>query len=310
MSDDVAYGDTPPHRRPARSTKLIRVTTDAFPEVGTRTGAYLLEDVGDYIRLGAPNCSSFSDQCAKATDADWALKQWFGDDYEKVEVPLRLARGQFHPRIWRNGIDARGVLRREDLNDARPRAIAFHRIQSQLQEIFEVVTPRRCSAAAHGAAIEQTLTLCAREVEALFRNAYDANRGSRNPEHDISDWHELLALMKLDAWKAQLSYFPEWQWVQPFQNWSAHRAPFWWTANNKFKHDDAKRWLADLESVISAACAIRILLEAMFGPGIAELIPPTGLADIAITGRPIWDADEVYFPPLGEEPLQAVPAIP
>ena len=67
--------------------------------------------------------------------------------------------------------------------------------------------------------------------------------------------------------------------------------------------------MANLEATINAVCAVRILLEAQFGPGIEELLPPVGLGDVVITRRPDWSAVELYFPPAQGAPLQPIPAL-
>jgi hypothetical protein len=184
--------------------------------------------------------------------------------------------------------------------------LSFHRIQKQLMEVFEVVTPGRENAAAHGAGIQQVLALAAFEIEALLSQAFRAN--STSPKSDMSNWIALAKPMRLGEWEAKLPYFPEWQWVRPFaQRTSA--VPRWWTAYNKLKHEPDRRWKADLEAAISATCAVRILLEAHFGPGIRSLLIPAGPAEVEITRRPRWAPDEVYFAPLGNNSLTPILAL-
>jgi hypothetical protein len=115
--------------------------------------------------------------------------------------------------------------------------------------------------------------------------------------------------MRLGEWSAALCHFPEWGTISPFRDWTAGQAPSWWTANNKFKHEEELSGRANLGAAIAAMAAIRILLEGQFGAGVEKFLPDAGLTTIDITGRPKWSADEAYFAPARGEPLVAVPAI-
>lgn len=224
--------------------------------------------------------------------------------------------GQYHPRIFRNGISPEFLpdgppwrVRSEDKAIARTRCVAFHRIQRQLLEVFEVVAPIRAHETVFGAAIQQVLTLAAREVETLLRAAFEKNAPNFNGRSTIRHWHQLHAPMRLGEWSAVLGHYPEWGTISPFRDWTAGQAPSWWTANNKFKHEEEQSCQANLGAAIAAMSAIRILLEVQFGPGIEELLPDAGLTTINITNRPKWSADELYFVPARGEELRSVPAL-
>ena len=224
--------------------------------------------------------------------------------------------GQYHPRIYRNGISPEFLpagsssrVRSEDRTAARTRSVAFHRIQRQLLEVFEMVSPIRAHETVFGAGIQQVLTLAAREVETLLRAAFEENAPSSNGHSNIKNWHRLHEPMRLGEWSAVLRHFPEWGALSPFCDWTANHAPSWWTANNKFKHEEDQSGRANLGAAIEAMSAIRILLEAQFGPGVEEFLPDAGLTTIDITDRPKWSTDELYFAPSRGEPLVAVPAL-
>jgi hypothetical protein len=309
-SNAILDGDVPV------STELLRVTFGGFP-VLHEPRCYLFEDIGESVRLTPQQGTGerIEYRTKHTATPRECLIQWFREPDTVEFLPLGMKRGEYHPFIWRNGIcaeqtegvDAESIaVRAVDLPLVRPRMLSFHRIQKQLMEVFEVVTPGRENAAAHGAGIQQVLALAAFEIEALLSQAFRAN--SASTRSDMSNWIALAKPMRLAEWQAILPYFPEWQWVRPF----AHRSsavPPWWTAYNKLKHEPERRWKADLEAAISATCAVRILLEAQFGPGIQSLLIPGGPAEVEITERPRWAPEEVYFAPLSGKPLTPIPAL-
>lgn len=290
MCDD----EVPLEARVARTTLMVEIDVPYVLPV-------LVEDLGDFVRMvlpvGQPGPHHLQ---VPINDYRSALRQVFGRNINDRVVTQLHPRGAFHPRIWRNGIASAEPsapdlpVRSEDLEVVRPRAIAFHRIQRQLADLFEVVTPARSNSAVYGPAISQILATCAMEVEALMRAVFEANTGKA--ESNVNDWHRLLPHMRLDEWQTELSYFPEWSWIRPFYGWSQHRPPDWWTANNKLKHEATRSWRADLGTVIAAAAAILVLLEAQFGPRVTYMLPNAGLAQMTITARANWSSSELYFP--------------
>lgn len=283
---------------------------------------YLLEDIGEYARLTPQQGSTelIQYQQKYTGTARDCLRQWFGKDDQIEFEPVGLKRGEHHPFVWRNGISATQLegseaahprLRDEDVPLVRPMMLSFHRVQRLLLDVFETVTPSRENAAAHGAGIQNVLALAAFEIEALMGQAFRANCASQNSDRsDMGDWVALSKPMRLAEWETVLPYFPEWQWVRPFNQSNNNGVPSWWTAYNKLKHERSRRSRANLEAAVTATCAIRILLEAQFGSGIESLLIPAGPADIAISRRPNWRSDEVYFAPLRGRPLISVPIFP
>lgn len=220
-------------------------------------------------------------------------------------VQATLLPGEYHPRIWRNGISKDAIDTRDaastapsEMTEVRQRVVALHRLQRQLADAFEVVTPLRAHAAVHGEAIGQILALAAFEIERLLRSAYIANHpsgvvGSRDLL-TLDDFFALAAPMRLSEWEVRLAYYDEWGPIRPFSTWARSSAPTWWTAYNNRKHKSLGAQLAD---AIECVAGVRILVEAEFGPIAAELLPGAGVADLQVLARPEWLPEELYFPP-------------
>jgi hypothetical protein len=226
-------------------------------------------------------------------------------------APLEFAQlmpGEYHPRVWRNGIsvswieDSAVAFNKTELAVIRERIIALHRIQRQLAEIFEVITPTPSHAQVHGEAIGQILTLAATETERLLKECYVANspptdRGKLFRELKMGNLHSLHRPMRLGEWEVCLPYYDDWPPFRPFADWTQAAVPAWWTAYNSRKHNPNRRDAANLESAISSVAAVRILLEVEFGPGIEALLPPAGPASISVRSTPSWSGIELYSSP-------------
>lgn len=228
-------------------------------------------------------------------------------DFRPV-VAAQLLPGEFHPRIWRNGISAAPIKPNTaptnvtDLPTIRQRVIALHRIQRQLEEVFEVVTPNVAHANVFGEATGQILTLAATEVEQLLKETFVANsrpadRARLFDTLNMGRMFPLVQPMRLGEWEARLQFFDDWPASRPFATWTNAAVPAWWTAYNARKHDPNGRNASTLQHAISAVIAVRILLEAEFGPGVESLMPQTGTSTMNVTTRPAWDDVELYSPP-------------
>lgn len=306
---------------PTVDSMLIEVTYHQFAGgVGGKPEACWVELSGGHVHLipaqRSPNdvvrrpCQggSLYDEVCSALSSNVSWKPVTLKKLQRV--------GQYHPRIFRNGISAEFLparapckVRSEDRAAVRTRCVAFHRIQRQLLEVFEMVSPIRQHETVFGAGIQQVLTLAAREVETLLRAAFEENAPSFTRNPNINNWHGLHEPMRLGEWSAALRHFPEWGTISPFCDWTISQAPSWWTANNKFKHEEELSGRANLGAAIAAMAAIRILLEGQFGPGVEEFLPDAGLTIIDITSRPRWSVDELYFAPARGEPLVLVPTL-
>lgn len=309
------------HSDPAKNSTLIEVTYSQFSEcIDGESDAFWVELAdGDLLLIPAQRSPS---DVQRRTRSGLSLPEEISNALSSSVswhpvIPKKLQRpGQYHPRIFRNGISTEFLparfgckVRSEDRTAARTRCVAFHRIQRQLLDVFEMVSPIRPHEAVFGAGIQQVLTLAAREVETLLRAAFDGNCPSSNALSNIKSWFALREPMRLGEWDAVLRHFPEWGVISPFREWTATHAPLWWTANNKFKHDDEMSGRANLGAAIAAMSAIRVLLDAQFGTGVEEFLPDAGLTELDIVHRPKWSVEELYFVPLQGESLEAVPAL-
>jgi hypothetical protein len=218
--------------------------------------------------------------------------EWFGE-HARLK-PTTLRRGQVHPRVWRNGHSATPIdkyyrckIPDKELQAARPRVVAFHRIQRQLLDVFDYVTPRKANELAFGAAIQQLLAITAIEVETLLREAYRLNCSAAIDRSNIVNWYRLAAPMRLGEWRATLVHFTDF----------GELARFFLSAS------------ANLSAVINAVSAARILLEAQFGSGIHDILPDAGLSALQITYEPDWTVEEMYFCPLPGDDTCNVPAL-
>ena len=306
---------------PVENLMLIEVTYHQFAGgLGGEPDALWVELADDNVRL-TPAQHSPNDVQRRTRQGlsllDEVSNALSGNVSWRPVTPKKLQRpGQYHPRIFRNGISTEFLsarfscrVRSEDRTAARTRCVAFHRIQRQLLDVFEMVSPIRLHEAVFGAGIQQVLTLAAREVETLLRAGFESNCRSSNTLSNIKSWSTLREPMRLGEWDAVLRHFPEWGAISPFRDWTTAQAPSWWTANNKFKHDEEMSSRANLGAAIAAMSAVRILLDAQFGAGVDEFLPDAGLTAIDIVGRPKWSIEELYFPPPQGESLVPVPAL-
>lgn len=306
---------------PAVNLMLIEVTYHLFAGgIGGEPDAAWVELSGGHVHLThaqhSPN-DGVRRPCQGGSLRDEVSSALSSNISWRPVTPKKLQRpGQYHPRIFRNGISAEFLsagslckVRPEDRTAARTRCVTFHRIQRQLLDVFEMVSPIKGHEAVFGAGIQQVLTLAAREVETLFRAAFEENCPNTNTPSNINAWYALREPMQLSEWHAVLRHFPDWGAIFPFRDWTTGQAPSWWTANNKFKHEEEMSARANLGAAISAISAIRILLDAQFGPGVEEFLPDAGLTTIDIAGRPKWAAEDLYFAPPRGEPLVPVLAL-
>jgi len=237
-----------------------------------------------------------------------ALQRVFPDSTDHGPlVPAQLLPGEYHPRIWRNGIDATWIrdntsaMNTGAIPTIRQRVIALHRIQRQLENVFEVVTPNTEHAEVYGEATGQILTLAATEIEQLLKEVFVANSDPAQRAHlfrslNMGALFALVAPMRLREWEARLQFFDDWPAIRPFEAWTNGAVPPWWTAYNARKHDPAGRSESTLINAISAVAAVHVLLEAQFGPGIENLLLQTGTSTLGITAKPTWADVELYSP--------------
>jgi len=305
--------DTDPHRIPAIDARLIDLS---IPDQPPDQNAFLIEDIGTQFRIVPSQGNScgvrYWEKLGRSFEG--ILRESFGE-HARLK-PATLRRGQVHPRIWRNGQSVTPIdnnyrckMLDRELQAARPRIVAFHRIQRQLLDVFDYVTPCKENEPTFGAAIQQLLSIASIEVETLLREAYRLNCPTKLERSSITDWHKLAGPMRLKEWRAKLEHFSDFGDLAPFDNWSESAAPKWWTANNKLKHDVSLSQSANLGAVVNAVCAVRILLEAQFGSGIHDILPDAGLSTLQIAYEPDWTVEEMYFHPLPGNEIAHVPAL-
>lgn len=216
-----------------------------------------------------------------------------------------LLPGEYHRRIWRNGIvdgwmpNKRKHIRcyAPDFPELRSRCIALHQIQKILAGVFEVVTPGPGHDEMSGGVLRQLLLLSAVEVEGLLKGVYRANQATPTGNANINTYARLVAPMRLNEWGASFSYFDESGVARPFDRWSVGQPPRWWTAYNALKHEPTHP--VRYRDVLDACLAVRVLLEAQFGPFAETVLPEAGLAAIEIVASPTWETEEMYYPSIG-----------
>lgn len=239
---------------PPRATSPISLMTCNIPGVGTVGDVehLMFEEADGYIVILSPQGEPTGRHKARADGRpiqDVAEETYHSAPDVRL-VPAVLLPGEYHPRIWRNGISPGVIGVREarsvkpvELVDLRQRVVALHRIQRQLAAVFEVVTPTDAQRAVVGEAIGQILALAAFEVERLLREAYVANcspvRLARRDRLTMGDFHALAQPMRLAEWAACLEFYDDWGEVRPFASWTGSAVPAWWTAYNRRKHDPA-----------------------------------------------------------------------
>lgn len=301
-----------PTTAPTRASSPIWLMTCDVPGIGPGDVEHLMFDEADqaYVAILSPQGSPSARRKARR---DGRSIQEIAEEMYHMAPDIRLAPaallpGEYHPRIWRNGIAGEVIdvkharsAKPAELVELRQRVVALHRIQRQLADVFEVVTPNDAHRGVAGEAIGQILALAAFEVERLLREAYVANcspqRLAARDRLTMGNFSALAPPMRLAEWAACLEFYDEWGEVRPFVTWTGGAVPAWWTAYNRRKHDPAGAASANLENMIACVVAVRVLLEAEFGPVVESLVPEEGIASIRVTARPTWSPEELYFPP-------------
>jgi hypothetical protein len=199
-------------------------------------------------------------------------------------------------RIWRNGISDTWIQTSKKkkipcykpyFGELRARCIALHRIQNMLASVFEVVTPGQLHDEVSGGALRQLLLPSAVEVEGLLKGTYLCNlAGPPSGPLNIHTYARLARPMRLDEWTVSFSYFDEAGVARPFAGWAPGQPPSWWKAYNALKHQPEQP--IRYRDALDCCLAIRVLLEAQFGPYCERLIPEAGLAAMQIGDRPAW----------------------
>jgi hypothetical protein len=230
-----------------------------------------------------------------------------------IRTPTLLP-GDYHPRIWRNGIKwapqtprKHQRLPTEATAGRRSGSIAVHRLLDQLAEVIDIVAPHPDNRRAHGPAMRQLLILACTEVEAAWRGVLDANLAPprRRDRYTSKDYALLADPMRLREYQLLAARYPdEWGVIAPFQTWDVDMATQslpWYDAYNAAKHNrERDAPLASLEMVMSAVAAAWLLLLAQYGDQSDDVRDVLfHRAGFEIASAPKWSPEELYFPPGG-----------
>lgn len=223
-----------------------------------------------------------------------------------------LLPGEYHPRLWRNGIRwaeetprSHQRLPTDAVSGRRSCAVAVHRLLDQLASVIDVVALHPTNRQAHGPAMRQLLILACTEVEAGWRGILSTNLAADDLRirYDSKDYVRLADPMRLREYRVVTArYKDDWGVIAPFRDWSPG-APTeslpWYHAYNGAKHNrEREAPLASLDMVVAAVAAAWVLLVAQYGDDSDDFRDiEFHRAGFELEAVPQWTANELYFPP-------------
>jgi hypothetical protein len=232
-------------------------------------------------------------------------------------VAPTVGAGEYHPRVWRTGVDieriGEPVLQVEDTPFRGSFVNSLEQIEGLfdgLLSIFRVVHPAANNVRAYGGAIRDIIILACTEVEAQWKAVLEANGvGPSAFYFKTQDYVKLLPVLKLDGYEVGLIRYPEITAISPFAGWDPAKPTQslpWYEAYNQMKHDrEANFDQASLQHAIYAVAACVVMLAAQFG---AEALRRHHLKPIfEFKRRPMWEPKDWYYQPAPNRGWEQVP---
>lgn len=280
----------------------------------SRNFFHVVEDPPDHVAVWSHvPPTSVRHAWAGALDGK-SMEDFFATFYGPTYGPWQVARtdflpGQYHPRIQREDLLSTVIQSQctPPMGRLHAREVAASRASAsnlfaQLGEVFRYIEPAANTKHTYGDQLRSLLILACTEVESAWKAILKANGAfTADARPTTNDYIELAAPMRLDEYAVSLLAYPDYGLVTPFRGWlrsSPTQTLPWYDAYNATKHSrEEKLHAATLESVISAMCAVYVMLIAQFGtamiggrlPLAPELIP---------SATPTWETSEWYVPPL------------
>jgi hypothetical protein len=234
---------------------------------------------------------------------------WFGPGTETIRHELKLAPGQYYPRIARPlYVYPDHGLGRSPGNQDMTNEIAVTRGQlvaltRQLQRICETVHPSTETFNVYGHEIRNLLILACTEVEAHWRGVLNANGASKSDDRfSTKDYVKVTFAMRLSEYSISFPFYPWISPIRPFEKWGTTGQPTreldWYDSYNTVKHDREKNFKkATLENAFKAVSACAVMMLAQFGD--PNHIEPRSELQYFFQPKdvPRWPPSEVYsFP--------------
>ena len=216
---------------------------------------------------------------------------------------MRIEKGEYHPRIWRNG--SHYPSEEHYLDDYCSFAESCRIILGMLGEVFQTIEPSCENQEAYGLKIRHLLLLACTEIESAWIGILKANAYQKKPNYTTHDYVRLMPVMKLERWCFELRpykrRFPDE--IRPFGTWSFARPTkslSWYDAYNSVKHDrDHNFEKASLLNAIFASAGLLAMGFAQFGPSPFRHRTEYGFRDELFwpIDAPRWSRDEQYQKP-------------
>lgn len=227
------------------------------------------------------------------------IKSRFGAAADVTLSPLQP--GQYHPRIFRpRNQPGTGKMYSHPWTDS---VKAVRNILSRLEQVFQVIEPRKKNDRVFGHELRQLLILACTEVESSCKAIMKAN-GYAPPataQWKTADYVKLVQPLHLAAWEIALTRSPRYRRFSPFQGWNSTtptQSLPWYHAYNQTKHD-REGHLADatLKHVIYAAGAAYLMVWAQFGQFGFRRLGLTEVDAFQVGKMPVYPLNEHYVPP-------------
>jgi hypothetical protein len=205
------------------------------------------------------------------------LAAWQRPDGSLPIHELKIAPGQFHPRIARSIIPGPPSFTKsrgwQPTWAGNENAIASAKVQlstlvRQLERICETIHPSGRNLEAYGHDIRNVLILACAEVESHWRAVLKAN-GARKGRWTTRNYVELADAMKFNEFAVSFPDYPRIEPIAPFTNWDKHKPTEtlpWYDAYNAAKHDRESEFeRATLQFAFEAVAACAVMIVAQFG---------------------------------------------
>jgi hypothetical protein len=139
---------------------------------------------------------------------------------------------------------------------------------SDLQSLFEVVTPEQQNLGSYGIRIRHLLLVACTEVEAAWAGVLRAN-SSLPKQPTTKDYIVLSDPLELPRYAASLRDYPRLEVISPFAGWdptNPTKSLQWYHAYNNVKHDrEGSSSEGTLRNALTAVAAMLVMAAAQFG---------------------------------------------
>lgn len=139
-------------------------------------------------------------------------------------------------------------------------------------ELMDYVEPVDANKSVFSHRIYELLLRTATEFEANCKGILSANGYSKKSNLNITDYHRINSLMKLDKYEISSQLWNPTQKIHPLSEWATNHELTWFQAYNHAKHNRYQSFKeASLEHLYFGICSLIVILAAQFPNAIGYL---------------------------------------